>query len=607
MDYKSLGIKELRAEAVKKGMDAAIAKATKKKELLAFLTSEMPLRAAAPAAVPKNALSLFSGAGGDTCGLESVGWNVTHFSEFNKPAIATHQAAYPSSKLLTDPDGSTDIKNVSDASFTALRGDVDLIFAGHPCFPENTPVYTDHGWMYIQDVRTTDLVLTHTGAFQRVTQLMRNEYKGNLICIAATFHAHSIKSTPAHPFYARIKGGPPKWVAAADLTYEHQLATLRRTLPADEETIRIHGGEYDGIYVWFNIRSIGAITHEVGLTVYNLEVETDNSYIVKDVIVHNCQGFSHAGKKRADDPRNELVHEFVRAAEHVQPTWIIGENVKGLLSRRGVYPANTAPRPVIEIIKDLFEAKGYKITYRVIDATEVGVPQLRKRLIYVGHKGDTYPHLPWEMLPTPAEKPTIRALLTSTLEGAIELPALYRPATQPPRFWIATTETAPTGTPHPNLVRLVGGFRNLSTKEKTELGHSKTEKVPHVEPEGLISFGVRKSSYHGQVLDPDMPCKTIICAYNQCPRLFVGLHNAATGKYWIRCLTPAECGAIQGFPADYAWRGSAKDRITQIGNAVPPPLAAAVGRLLSHAKFETTPQVITHGVDAVDDSESEDE
>jgi site-specific DNA-cytosine methylase len=104
-----------------------------------------------------------------------------------------------------------------------------------------------------------------------------------------------------------------------------------------------------------------------------------------------------------------------------------------------------------------------------------------------------------------------------------------------------------------------------------------------------------------------MPCKTIICAYNQCPRLFVGLHNAATGKYWIRCLTPAECGAIQGFPADYAWRGSAKDRITQIGNAVPPPLAAAVGRLLSHAKFETTPQVITHGVDAVDDSESEDE
>ena len=455
MDYKKLGIKELRAAAVTRGMTADAVKAAKKAELVAFLSaatiSHVPAEPEAAEEAEQNALSLFSGAGGDTCGLEAAGWKVTHFSEYNAPAIATHKAAHPDSELLTGPEESTDIKKVADETFAALRGGVDLIFAGHP-----------------------------------------------------------------------------------------------------------------------------------------------------------CQGFSHAGKKRADDPRNELVHEFVRAARLIQPTWIIGENVKGLLSRKGVYPANTAPRPVISIIRELFEAEGYKLTYRIVDATEVGVPQLRKRLIYVGHRGTDYPHLPWERLPTPAVKPTIRAILTPTLVGAVELPALYRPAEQPARFWIATKETAPTGTPHPNLLRLVGGYRNLSTKEKTELGHAKTETVPHIEPDGLISFGTRSSSYHGQVLDPDAPSKTIICAYNQCPRLFVGLYNAVINKYWIRCLTPAECAGIQGFPADYAWVGSTKDKIVQIGNAVPPPLATAIARLIAEAEFKSTPQFCETPA-ATADSESDEE
>jgi DNA (cytosine-5)-methyltransferase 1 len=405
----------------------------KKAELVSLLSVDTITHA--PSSVCSNALSLFSGAGGDTQGLKKAGWNVTHFSEFNAPATRTHMAVFPDSKLLTGKDGSSNIKEISDETFGALKGKVDLIFAGHP-----------------------------------------------------------------------------------------------------------------------------------------------------------CQGFSHAGKKRADDPRNELVHEFVRAVRLVKPRWIIGENVKGLLSRKGVYPAKTPPRPVIEIIRDLFEAEGYKITYRAINTTEVGVPQLRNRLLYVGHRGDLYPHLPWERLPTPAVKPTIRALLTSTLEGAMEYPARFSPASADARFWIPTTGTAPTGTPHPNLVRLMGGIRNLSAKEKEELGHTGKGGIQHVEPAGLISFGVRKSQYHGQVLDPDGPSKTIICAYTICPRLFVGLRNATTGKYWIRCLTPEECGAIQGFPVDYAWQGSAKDKITQIGNAVPPPLATAIANLLPLATFHRTPQ-----------------
>jgi DNA (cytosine-5)-methyltransferase 1 len=380
----------------------------------------------------KTALSLFSGAGGDTCGLEQAGWDVKFFSEISTPAILTHQTKFPHSSLLKTGN-STDIKQLPDSTFESMRGKVNLIFAGHP-----------------------------------------------------------------------------------------------------------------------------------------------------------CQGFSHAGKKRSDDPRNELVHEFVRAAKIIQPEWIVGENVRGLLSRKGVYPENTPPRPVIYIIRDLFESIGYKLTWRVFDANEVKVPQCRKRLIYVGHRGTEYPHLPWERVIN-KEPLKIRPLLETHLVGAVELPDIYKPAKQDARFWIETTDE-PSGTPHPNLVRLVSGIRNLSSKEKEQQGIPKDQQAQFTEPEGLISFGVRKGCYHGQILDPDGPSKTIICAYTQCPRLFVGLYNKAISKYYARCLSINECSRIQGFPEDYPWAGSDKDKITQIGNAVPPPLAQTIANLLQMSTFHSVPQ-----------------
>jgi DNA (cytosine-5)-methyltransferase 1 len=452
MEYSKKTVAELKAICKERSIKGITGK--NKKALIELLEkTSTPAQVGNTVVYPsssnnKNALSLFSGAGGDTCGLEAAGWVVTHFSEFKKTAIQTHQAAFPASSLLTGEGKSTDITKIPDETFKKLTGKIDLIFAGFP-----------------------------------------------------------------------------------------------------------------------------------------------------------CQGFSHAGKKRVNDPRNELVHQFARAVRIIKPTWIIGENVKGLLSRKGVFPANTKARPVIEIICELFESIGYKISWRVIDVREVGVPQLRKRLILIGHKGSKYPVVPWESaLKIPAQL-GIRNLLTPTLEGAVELPSLYKPKDQDTRFWIPTEETVVTGTPHPNLERLVAGKRNLSSKEKEEQNLDKEDKVEFIDPKGLISFGVRKSGYHGQVLDPDAPSKTIICAYNQCPRLFVGLYSSKQKKYYIRCLTHEECGQIQGFPANYPWQGTVKDKITQIGNAVPPPLATTIAHLLPKITFSKQPQVNTQA----DESDSEEE
>jgi len=325
-----------------------------------------------------------------------------------------------------------------------------------------------------------------------------------------------------------------------------------------------------------------------------------------------CQGFSQAGKKRQEDPRNELVYDFARVVDHVRPEWFIGENVTGLLRSRGKDPVTGEQRPVIEIIRDIFERIGYHMTYRVWKATDHGVPQERKRLILIGApKEKGYPSLSAPLTASLATAPlataslpaplALRPFLEPHLHGAIRFPKENLPANLSPHFWIPTTETEPKGTPHPNLLRLVQGIRGLTRVEKEEQPDQKTT----IHPGGLISFGVRKSAYHGQILDPDLPSKTIICTYHSCPRLFVGLHHPPSDTYWVRCLTVTELGQIQGFPKDYPWQGKEKDNVTQIGNAVPPPLATAILRSLPHIRFSESQETQEQKEETQDEKEQE--
>lgn len=376
----------------------------------------------------------------------------------------------------------------------------------------------------------------------------------------------------------------------------------------------------EGDYVWWEPLSITTRSaKEDGETVYNFEVKTDNSYTVCNTLVHNCQGFSNAGKKRADDPRNELVHEFVRVVQITKPRYIIGENVHGLLSRQGYDPSSKRLRHVIDIIRDLFSAIGYNITYKVLKATDFGVPQERRRLIIVGTKSRSdglYPHMPWDSLSRPAANTVgnIRGFLETHLDGAMPFKEDNIPDGLSRHYWIITGETKATGKPHPNLIRLNNGIRNKSSKEREEDGIDVGSDSIIVEG-GLISFGVRRSAYHGQILDPDMPCKTIICTYGSCPRLFVGLYNPDDGSYWVRCLSVKELGQIQGFPADYKWQGNEKEIITQIGNAVPPALCEAVIRSLPNIVYRDSVQgdssdsknkaIDTAIDDAIDDDDDE--
>lgn len=161
------------------------------------------------------------------------------------------------------------------------------------------------------------------------------------------------------------------------------------------------------------------------------------------------------------------------------------------------------------------------------------------------------------------------------------------------RHWIPTTKNV-SGEPHPNLKRLIEGVRGLTSKEREESNEKTiTEAFP------LLSFGRRSSGYHGEIIDPDSPSKTIICTYQSCPRLFVGMSNGH--QKWLRTYTVTEMAQIQGFPRDYPFRGSKKAAIKQIGNAVPPPLITQVVDSLALITFTDTDEGVNIEVSDSDD------
>lgn len=94
-----------------------------------------------------------------------------------------------------------------------------------------------------------------------------------------------------------------------------------------------------------------------------------------------CQGFSMSGKRDENDKRNTLFEEVLRVVRIVLPKIVIIENVVGLLSM-----TNENGELVRDLIEDNLKKLGYFVESRVMDASEYGVPQSRKRIIFIGSK-----------------------------------------------------------------------------------------------------------------------------------------------------------------------------------------------------------------------------
>lgn len=225
-----------------------------------------------------------------------------------------------------------------------------------------------------------------------------------------------------------------------------------------------------------------------------------------------CQGFSQAGKKLPEDPRNTLFREFVRAARVINPRIIIGENVKGLLTRK-----TQNKELFIDIIKQEFENLGYNITYKVLKCCEYGVPQKRERLFIVGIKDSNF------VFPEPSNKLVgLSDIISFSMENSIKINEDDFDFSTIPDECIVKSEfnEEDENNPHPNL-KILAKTRNYTYNGKT---YNKR-----------LSFSKRDSSVHGEVVDIRNPSKTIICTYGRQPRLFVPIQNKK-GNF-LRCFT----------------------------------------------------------------------
>ena len=270
-----------------------------------------------------------------------------------------------------------------------------------------------------------------------------------------------------------------------------------------------------------------------------------------------CQSFSNAGKKRADDTRGQLYLDFVRATRCIEPEFIIGENVKGLLSRKTSTGEN-----FIDVIEQAFKDIGYTCEHKLFPIVKYGVPQKRERLIIVGWKDPAYVHKWPDEVDVDV---SLKNILEFNMDGTIEVPKDLIDKAGVDEDSILIGKGEPCGVVHPYLIDRCKQ-RNLeyNGKQVGEYG---------------FSFGKRVSPIHCEIVDIKMPSKTIISTYDHQPRLFVA--QRVGNKYYLRPYTVDELKQIQGFPKDYIMEGSPKDQVVQLGNAVPPPLIQKIVESIS--------------------------
>lgn len=149
-----------------------------------------------------------------------------------------------------------------------------------------------------------------------------------------------------------------------------------------KELKKTHGFYEDGI-IWMPIREVKKVESE-NIDVYNLEVRENHSYTVNNIIVHNCQDFSIAGKgmggNKDSGTRSSLMWNTVAICEHCKPRYVIWENVKNVLSKRHKHN--------FDKYIDEMNRLGYNNYYKVLNAKDYGVPQNRERVFIVSIRKD---------------------------------------------------------------------------------------------------------------------------------------------------------------------------------------------------------------------------
>ena len=291
-----------------------------------------------------------------------------------------------------------------------------------------------------------------------------------------------------------------------------------------------------------------------------------------------CQAYSIAGRVRDEDGmnndyRNYLFETYIRLVRQFKPRAIIFENVPGMLSAR---PGGIS---IIQKVQESFKQAGYSLIddirkYALVDASDYGVPQSRKRLILLGIRDDAFNGDPQEILKEFYSEilPAFKTNKTTVAEAIADLPKLFPNLDKKQRGKISHTPQVSSISNHKprfHSERDIAIFRELATDATR-----KSKKYKNIEDLKKLYTKVtgKVSNIHKYyVLESDKQSNTIVSHLHK-----DGLRHIHPDPEQARSITVREAARLQSFPDDFEFLGSVGDQYKMVGNAVPPRLAQAV-------------------------------
>jgi DNA (cytosine-5)-methyltransferase 1 len=291
-----------------------------------------------------------------------------------------------------------------------------------------------------------------------------------------------------------------------------------------------------------------------------------------------CQGFSLAGQRIADDPRNQLFREFVRVVDGVKPEFFLFENVAGLVSMQG--------GAVLQAILSEFKRVGYKCQFKTLNAADYGVPQARPRFIIIGSR-DTDPigfPQPTHFRKPDSFGPSGFESQLSFFEGPQQLTVWDALSDLPVIAQGEGDEELPHTSGYNNDYQLArrgqrfpGVIFNHRATSHSERIVERYAAIPEGGDNSQVPEEHRTKKTNVFKLHRDRPARTVTC--NHRTDL---LHPVVP-----RGTTVREAARLQSFDDDYRFFGNLTRKAKwttqddQVGNAVPPLLAMA---LANHIK-----------------------
>jgi len=276
------------------------------------------------------------------------------------------------------------------------------------------------------------------------------------------------------------------------------------------------------------------------------ELEIKNNI---DVIIGGppCQGYSIAGKRIIEDERNELYKSFVKFVDHYKPKAFLMENVPNIISMgKGAIKE--------QIIRD-FETLGYKVVYKILMASDFGVPQNRRRAFFVGLKNGEEFEFPEHLV---IDKVTSEEAISDLTEDSILDGTAYP---FPPKSKFQT--------------KIRNGNKVVFNHEITNHKEQTVEIISMVPDGGNYKdlpkelHQTRKVNIAWTRLNSQKPSFTIDTG-----------HRHHFHYEYNRVPTVRESARIQSFPDSFVFKGSKTSQYKQVGNAVPPMLAEHLAKKL---------------------------